>query len=41
MPVTADGINAYVAFSKLKEEGEPWPSGWALQLLNIQPKCAL
>ena len=41
VPVTADGINAYVAFSKLKEEGEPWPSGWALQLLNIQPKCAL
>lgn len=40
VPVTADGINAYVAFSKIKAAGDYWPSGWALQLLNIQPKFA-
>lgn len=38
VPVTADGVNAYVAFSKIKAAGDYWPSGWALQLLNIQPK---
>ena len=39
MPLEADGIGAYVAFTKLKEMGKRWPTGWAIQLLNIRPKC--
>lgn len=38
VPATADGINAYVKFAKIKEAGDYWPSGWALQLLNVKPK---
>lgn len=38
VPATADGINAYVKFSQIKKAGDYWPSGWALQLLNIQPR---
>lgn len=41
VPATADGINAYVKFSQIKKAGDYWPSGWALQLLNIQPRSAL
>ena len=38
VPATADGINAYVKFAQIKKAGDYWPSGWALQLLNIQPR---
>lgn len=38
VPATADGINAYVKFAKIKEAGDYWPSGWALQLLVVKPK---
>ena len=37
----ADGIGAYVAFGKLKDQGERWPTGYTMQLLNVRPKYGL
>lgn len=36
--VTADGVNAYKKFAEIQNEGDFWPSGWTVQLLNVKPK---
>lgn len=33
-----NGVDAYVKFGKLKEEGRNWPDGVTIQLLGIRPK---